>query len=76
MWGIGDNVGNAVGRKKSSMPNPWDCKNDFLKRSICCLMWLVIGGMIKLLIKMSNILNSIRIELGLNLIFGASNCNL
>ena len=59
---IGNNVGNAVGRKKTSMPNSLDCKKDFLKRSICCLIRLfLIAGMIKLLIELCNDLNSNKI---------------
>ena len=48
---FGDNVGNTVGRKKSSTLSSLDCKNDFLKWSICCLMRLfLIVAMVKLLI--------------------------
>ena len=77
MRGIGDNVGNTVGRKKSSKAKPWDCKKEFLNRSICCLMRLfIIGGMVKLLIGQCNALYSIRIEPDLNLILVTSSCNL
>ena len=59
---IGNNVGNAVGRKKNSTPSSLDCKKDFLKRSICCLIRLfLIAGMIKLLIGLCNDLNSTKI---------------
>jgi preprotein translocase subunit SecG len=50
--GIRDNVGNALGRKKSSKAMSWDCKNDFLKRSIFCLIRLfIIFDMRKVLVR-------------------------
>ena len=42
MRGVRDNPGNVVGWKKLSNAKPWDCKNDFLKMSICCLIRLFI----------------------------------